>query len=354
MQKKEPTLYSVGSCVTWVMSAIMILVSATAPWELMNIQNHSIKGFLVWSSLLVFLLSSMPHLAYAGFGITPPYVRNTSLTRNSTYEQTILLVRSDPTAALKASLTIDAPGFEDWFTVDEGLEFLLPQGEQKVPMTVRVTVPGDADFKQYTGNIRIKTGPPDDQVTAGAVSISLGAQVDIDLNVIDKVIEDFRIRKIGINDLNEGHKVAWLYFPGKIRFKMLLENTGNVPIEPSEVNFRIFDSTGGALLEETTHSGRMTKVDPFETEEIVASLPTRLPAGSYLAKYEIKNGDDIKQEGELTLSILPFGTLQSAGYGFSGLSLPHKVSVLLPVVTIFGITSLLLIRGRRGRRKKVS
>ena len=35
--------------------------------------------------LLFFILTA--EVARAGFGITPPYVRNTSLTRNSTYEQ---------------------------------------------------------------------------------------------------------------------------------------------------------------------------------------------------------------------------------------------------------------------------
>ena len=165
-------------------------------------------------------------LAFAGFGVTPPYVRNTSLTRNSTYEQQILLVRGDPDVALKATVIIDAPEIYDWIEIVEGTEFELPRGEQKVPMTVRVKVPEDADFKNYTGAIRIKTGAIDDQVGAGAVNISLGAQVDIELNVIDREIKDFRIRKINISDLNEGRKLGWLYFPGKIRFGMLLENTG--------------------------------------------------------------------------------------------------------------------------------
>ena len=75
-------------------------------------------------------------------------------------------------------------------------------------MTVRVKVPKDAEFKEYRGVIRIKTVADDDQVTSGAVSISLGAQVDINLNVIDRKIEDFRVRKIGLNALNEGKNLV--------------------------------------------------------------------------------------------------------------------------------------------------
>lgn len=290
-------------------------------------------------------------LALAGFGVTPPYVRNTSLTRNSTYEQQILLVRGDPDQALKATVVIDAPEIYDWIEIVEGTEFELPRGAQKVPMTVRVRVPDDAAFKNYTGAIRIKTGAADDQVASGAVNISLGAQVDIDLNVIDKEIKDFRIRKIDISDLNEGRKLGWLYFPGKIRFGMLLENTGNIDVAPSRVQFTIFDATGNILLEDTQNKGRITKVAPYATEEITAELPTRLPAGTYVARYKVFNDDEIKQEGEVNLNILPYGTLQVAGYGFFGLSLPHQISIVLPILAVLALL-VFTVHSVRDRRKR--
>ncbi len=303
---------------------------------------------LALSLLLLAFLVIWPLAAHASFGITPPYVRNTSLTRNSTYEQKILLVRGDPTEALRAEVVVDAPDFAEWIEIVEGPSIALPSGEQKVPMTVRVTVPPDAAFGDYLGKIRIRTVPADDQVSSGVVSISLGAQVDVDLSVIDRVIEDFRVRKVSVTDLNEGKKVGWLYFPGKINFTMLLENTGNVDIAPSEVRFNIYDRTGAVLLETTSHTGRLREIAPYITEEITANLPTRLPAGSYLVRYSIHNNDEIKQEGELNLSILPYGTLQTAGYGFVGLSLAHKISILLPIFAIL-IVLLYAVYLRRQR-----
>jgi hypothetical protein len=272
------------------------------------------------------------------------------LTRNSTYEQQILLVRGNPNENLRAEIVVDAPEIQDWIEIVEGNNISLPRGEQKVPMTVRVKVPKDADFADYTGKIRIRTMPADDKVSEGVVSISLGAQVDIDLSVIDKVIEDFKVRKISVTDLNEGHKLAWLYFPGKINFSMLIENTGNVDVAPSEVKFRIYDRAGSVLLEETSNIGREKKIAPYAIEEVAASLPTRLPAGSYIARYSILNGEDIKQEGELNLSILPYGTLEMAGFGFIGLSLAHKMSVLLPIFA-FIIVVLYFIYNRRERKR---
>lgn len=301
--------------------------------------------------LVVFLfLIFEQNYALASFGITPPYVRNTSLTRNSTYEQQILLVRGNPDVPLKALITIDAPEIQDWIQIEQGNEIALPRGEQKIPMLVKIKVPAEADFKDYKGAIRIKTVPDNNQVGSGAVNISLGAQVDINLTVIDREIKDFRVRKISVSDLNEGHKVAWLYFPGKINFKMMIENTGNVDIAPSKVEFRIFDFNGAVLLEETHELGRIKKIAPFATDEVVASLPTRLPAGSYLARYKIYNDETVKQEGEVNLSILKYGTSQEAGFGFSGLSLPHKISVLLPIFVLV-IVILYLWHSRKSKHK---
>tara|TARA_B100000508_G_scaffold138440_1_gene134555 strand:+ start:8695 stop:9651 length:957 start_codon:yes stop_codon:yes gene_type:complete len=297
------------------------------------------------------VLTSVP-LAFveAGFGITPPYVNNSSLTRNSTYEQQILLVRSEVNIAQKAEITVDAPEIQDWIEIVEGEEIKMPVGTQKVPMTVRVTVPPDADFKDYNGSIRIRTLPDDDNVPAGTVSISLGALVDIKLSVIDKQIKDFRVRKISAPDLNEGTKLAWLFFPGKINFSVMLENTGNVDIAPSKVEFRIFDRSGKVLLEETENIGKIDEVLPYNTDTVVAEIPTRLPAGSYVARYRIFNEDEVKQEGDISLNILPAGTLQTSGFGFIGLSIAHKISILLPVFAII-IAGMYIIRARLRTRR---
>lgn len=318
---------------------------------------------LVLSKISFFVFIFVPFLFFsaginfveAGFGITPPYVRNTSLIRNSIYEQQILLVRSDVKTFQKAEITVDAPEIEDWIEIVEGNVIDMPVGAQKVPMTVKITVPDDADFKEYTGAIRIRTLPGDGQVSAGTVSISLGALVDIQLSVIDKEIKDFRVRKISVSDLNEGSKLAWLFFPGKIKFDMLIENTGNIDVSPSTVEFRIFDRAGKVLLEETENIGKIDKVKPYETETVTAELPTRLPAGSYIARYIIYNDDEIKQEGDLSLNILPEGTLQVAGFGFIGLSIPHKISVLLPIfailiAVIYALNSRRSLQVRRNRK----
>ena len=112
----------------------------------------------------------------------------------------------------------------------------------------------------------------------------------------------------------------------------------------------MFDRAGKVLYETEHNLGKIDTVAPYDVQTVTAAIPTRLPAGSYVARYKIYNGDDVKQEGDISINILPAGTLQLAGFGFLGLSLAHKISVLLPVFFVL-ITGLYLYGARRRRRR---
>lgn len=279
---------------------------------------------------VVFLLSAAP--AFAGFGITPPYVRNDRLTQGSTFTQEIVLVRGDPNEDLKAEVTVNVPGIDSWITVDRGDEFLLPAGEKQVPMLVTVQVPNNADYARYQGSIRIRTMSPD---PASGVSIALGAQIDVDLRVVDE-IRDFEVRRVRMSEAEEPRRFAWFEFPGKITFTMGIENTGNAPTTPTKVQLEIYDKRGNVVLESITNTNELDEVLPFETRDVVAHLPTRLPPGAYLVKYSIyRFEDEAKRNGELTLSILPEGTLEAySGYGIEGLSMGDKLSIVIPLTLL--------------------
>ncbi len=307
-------------------------------------------------ALAFLLLVGAPFVALAGFGITPPYVYNERLTRGTTFEQKITLVRSDPTDDLRAEITMNIPEAESWFTIDRGRDFVLPKGATQVPIYVRVTVPDDALFKNYKGAIRIRTSPVDQQASGG-VSIALGAQVDVDIDVVDQIL-DFEVRKIRITDLETGRKKWGLFFPGKIRFFMTIENTGNVAYAPTKVQFDIYDQDYETLLETTYNTNRITKIAPFTTEELLAELPTRLTPGRYRAKYTIYRGEEIAQQNEISLSVLtPGAVLGYEGYGFDGLytedwvKLIAVVTVPLLVLLVIGVLVLRLRNAARRRAR---
>lgn len=316
------------------------------------------RGLLLFA-YVIFGALGFAQQALAGFGITPPYVRNDTLRPGSEYTQEIIIVRSDPVEDLNAEITMYTPGIETWFSVDRGVKFVLPKGETQVRMNITVRVPEDAKLGSYSGNIRIRTEsllPP-----TNGVSLALGAQIDVNLKVVEEIY-DFTVRRVELFEAEQGTRKWWLFFPGKIKFAMYIENIGNVPVIPPKVHFDIYDTTGQTKLESADHTNTIDRILPFNTKKVYAELPTSLPPGGYRAKYVIyKQGEDIAQQGELSLSILPHGTIPDyEGYGFEGLSLMHKLSLIIPggllVVAILGLLWM-RVRGngpRRPRRERHS
>ncbi|MFZ2886883.1 MAG: hypothetical protein WA021_03635 [Minisyncoccia bacterium] len=314
----------------------------------MAIPTWRLFGVVTFALFLVCLSANSVH---AGFGITPPYVENHRLTRGTVYEQKITLVRSDPTEDLQAEITMNLPEIESWFSVDRGNKFILPKGSTQIPIVVRVTVPDDADYEAHQGTIRIRTSALEGSAPSGSgVTIALGAQVDVNVEVVDKIY-DFEVRKIRSLDLEEGRRKWGLFFPGKISFLMTIENTGNTEYGPTKVQFEIYDRDMETLLETIENTNRIEKIPPFAIQEVLAELPTRLVAGQYKAKYTIFKGDEVAQQNVIDLSISTIGAIPGyEGYGFNGLSLADKLKVAAALgvpLLILGALGVTLVRRRQ-------
>lgn len=296
------------------------------------------RAHTLFSLLIPVIYFASAGVAYAGFGITPPYINNDRLTRDSTFEQQILLVRSDASSDLAVEITMNVPGAQDWISADPGMKFTMPKGTTQMPITFTVHVPGNAEYKEYKGAIRIRTSASGPQ-PAGGVSIALGAQVDVDLKVVDKIY-DFEVRRVQLADLEEGRTKFGLFFPGKMRLFMNIRNTGNAPYGPTKVCMDIYDANGESLLETTCNTNRIEQIAPFAIKEVIAELPTRLPTGSYVGKYTIYKGDQIAAQNQLTVSIAAVGAVSGyEGYGFDGLSIQDKIKVIV----VLGVPLLILI-----------
>ncbi len=288
--------------------------------------------------------------ALAGFGITPPYVRNNVLRPGSEFTQEIIIVRSDPVEDLNAEITINVPGLEQWFTIDKGLQFPLPKGEKTVKMNVTVRVPEDAALGPRGGNIRIRTFGND--LPSSGVSLALGAQIDVSLDVVEEIY-DFKVQRVELPDTEEGRKKWWFDFPGKLKFAMYVENVGNVPAAPTSVTFDIYDTSGVRLIESTKHNNTLKKILPFNTEKLVAEAPITLAPGAYRVKYKIyKQSDLLAGQGELALSVLPKGTIPGyKAYGFVGLSRGDQLTIILPGVVVLMVMLWFLFIRKKSRPK---
>ncbi len=306
-------------------------------------------------SAVLFCSLGLVEKTQAGFGISPPYFQNNNLTRNSHFEQKIYLGRGDPKDELVIEITINVPGANDWISIDKGESFLLAKGVKQIPMIVNVDVPEDADFGSYKGNIRVRVLPTK-AAPQGQVTVVLGAQIDVDLDVLDKVIYDFKVWKVNIPNLSAGHKVWWFFFPGRMNLNLQIENLGNIKAAPTKIEMDIYDSKEEKLLEsfETT---KIDKVEAFSTQNIFVKFPTRLPAGKYVVKFKIFKGEEVTREGSLDVSILPHGTIPGDnGYGLLGLNILDKTVITLMTMTaivalVYGGRKSYLFLQMRKRRK---
>jgi len=306
-------------------------------------------------SIVIILNLLGAQTAFAGFGVTPPYVRNDTLTRGSDFTKKITLVRGDPVEDLKAEITLNIPGATGWFSVDRGTEFILPAGEQNIPILVTVHVPADAEYGEYTGNIRVRTSSLAEK---SGVSIALGAQIDVLIRVVDRIY-DFEVRRVEILEAEEGYRKWWLDYPGKISFFMHIENTGNAPVSPSKVEFSIYDRKDNQLLETSQNIGKIPSVEAFDTSKVAAYIPTHLKAGGYRVEYAIYKNDLVARSGDVNLSILPQGVLpEYEPFGFEGLSFGDKASIVVPIIgtvlLLLGILLWVLLRRRSPSRKRPS
>lgn len=250
------------------------------------------------------------HSAQAGFGISPPYVKSSKLIPGTHYEQKITLLRSSADEDLQANITINAPDIESWISIQEGLTFELPKDKLHVPMIVNVDVPEDAALGNYQGHINIRITPKGKG--GGGVAVALGARVDIDLTLTKETFPDFKIRMVNIPDFETLGKpwswrmFAWLFY--RIRVTMKIENTGNVSTAPSKVTMEVYDLTEKNKLESLTDTS-FKQIEPFETNNIIASFPTKLSAGQYWAKIKIYKEKEIVHFNKIAFTIAAKGTL---------------------------------------------
>ncbi len=270
--------------------------------------------------ILIFLLFLMglgwSEEASAGFGISPPYLKNNFLIPGSSYEQTINLLRSSAEDELTANIEVDAPEIASWIKIDKGNSFILPKNEVRVPMTVRVDVPKNAEVGTYEGRMNVRvasagTGGP-------GVSVALGARIDISLTVTNESLTDFLIRQVLILDETEELEWPWnvwplKYFFFRIKARLTLENKGNVKIAPSKVRLDIYDPNMNLL--ESSNDKSLKKVEPFATEDIIASFPTNLTAGTYSGKISVFKGEQIVGTFKMGFDIHKAGELGGRALG---------------------------------------
>jgi hypothetical protein len=281
-----------------------------------------------------------------GFGVSPPFVNSTILTRGSHFESTVYLSRGDPLADSLAEVTIDAPEIAGWITIKQGNNFVMPKGEKLVPMTVMIDVPMNAEYKGYQGYIRVRSLPMGG-TQGGQMSTVGGVRIDLGLAVTEKGVAGYSLKTVSVPTFEEGNPFTFL---------AVLINTGNVKIRPSKVHVDIYDLNRTRILVSGDVSGdTMEYIEPFQTKQIQGSFPLELAIGEYWADFSFYKEDREELFGKIDkiyFQIVPKGTLNPLveKKGLSGSD--YKLGLITILIVLVILTWINRDKIRKALKKK--
>ena len=263
-------------------------------------------------------------LVEAGFGVSPPAVICHHLIPGSHFEETIYLVRGNPSEDMEAEITIGAPEVEDWITIENGLYFPLPEGEKLVPMKVIVDVPSDAAYGNYRGYIQARAiGISKGE---GQVATVLGGRIDINLTVSEKGFADFEVKVVTVPNIERGDPLTVM---------VMIENLGNVDIAPAKAHVDIYDIAHQKLIQ-SGDIEEMSLVRPFETKQSEGEMPVEIIEGEYWADVTVYKNEEPFGPYKIHFRVLPPGTLRAQatqeGEGIGKETIPYILAGIILLV----------------------
>lgn len=251
------------------------------------------KRYFIFVALsLIFLCFSSVH---AGFGISPPYVKNDHLLPEEVYVQEITVSRSEANEDwridIKPELSEEIAG---WFTYEFDEKNIIPIGQQYAILKIRVEVPKDAIKKEYRGAIRLIGGPSKDAKISGTgTKIALGAKIDVAIRVLDKEIKDFQVNSVNILNAKTNEPLA---------ITLAVKNNGNIYDSLGKIKVKIFDSKKTKIID-TLELKIKEEIKPQEARELKVEFPNKYKPGKYLANLKIYYGGKVIKKQEAAFQI---------------------------------------------------
>ena len=308
----------------------------------MNLKTKTLLFLFI--SLIYFV--SQNNVALAGFGVSPSSFLNKNLVPGSFYEQDIYLVQRSPDTALNAVVTIDAGKINNWIKIENGNSFVIPKGVQQFSMKVDVAVPSNADLGDYKGSITINTSPVG--VKKSGVSVTLGAEVSVDLTVTSVKFSSFLVQNFSIPAVTKG---------SPIKFIMKVKNDGNTDNGPTKVGLTFFDQYHSKQLGQQEEN-ITEKVGSFQAKNISVDFLNDLDIGTYWADVKIYGGNNVIVSGKVIFNVAssviakqPQKTLAFpiSSFNFSAIPLWLYSLVVAGVVIIILLVIIVVILRRGGK-----
>ena len=241
--------------------------------------------------------------SFAAFGISPPFLNADHLVPGITYVQTIYLVQDQPDADLPIGATLNVPEhMRSWITIDKGFNFIIPKGVRQFPVQVSVHVPAGEPLGKYSGNLIFATVPG----AAGQVTVSIGANVAINLTVGNDIFEKYSIPSIEFRTIEEGWNPQAL-----VRF----QNEGNVAESIDSATFELYDQYDATRLAYIPKQSGFPETAAFSTGEYIVEFPTdfHLGVGDYWGNVTFYKNNQVLATHKTVFHVVPAGTLDPFG-----------------------------------------
>jgi hypothetical protein len=233
--------------------------------------------------LIIFFFCSNSKVWAASIGVSPGGFYNEYLKPGSSITQEFIISRGNPDSSIDATLEIEIEdGHSDWISVEPGLEVDLPAGTQRVPFSITLNVPNDANYGKYEGSIRVLA----ENDSEGQVVIQPAIRLDINFIVTDKDIRLFEVHNSQIQNFNSGDSLILL---------LDYTNKGNVESSPNFVQIEIYNQKEEKI--DVLKTENVPAIKPFERDQVeVVFENVELEIGTYIGEVLVKNDDEVLLE----------------------------------------------------------
>lgn len=222
--------------------------------------------------LFLFVILLLPFVlvkpVIAGFGISPAEIYNDHLKPGAVFEKEIVISRSEANEDLKVVIETDLGEAESWIKFEPSKDFIFPKNEKRKTIKAIVTVPKNAETKNYQGVLRIKASSLNS--SGSGVSIVQGARMEVTLVTTSLNVNILSVKSARIPDVNWQQPL--ILFTN-------IENSGNTEIAPDKIILEIQDLNKNLI--ETQETTKIEKITPNTTKEIFVEFKNNLSGGEY-------------------------------------------------------------------------
>lgn len=255
----------------------------------MNFISKTILAILV-AILIIIPSYENTHAQTTSIGVSPSQISDLELMPGNSYTRQFTVSRSDTSTSEKIQVEISMnDGIGKWIsTSPENLE--LKKGENRKDFNVEITIPEDAEFGEYTGNIRVRLVPV---ASTAQVQLFPGVRIDLQFIVGENVTIDLKVLRSSLSNITQNQP---------LHLAMEVENRGNASDSVDIVELEVTNLAGKPLYSASTKE--IEEIDAFDKAEINYIFKNHdLQVGQYLANLAVSSDGDTIYTNRLSFEI---------------------------------------------------